>query len=45
MPSQSDSWKRTKDPRVAMPTISVFYGIVIEMYWREHGPPHFHAIC
>lgn len=19
------------------------FGIVIEMFWREHGPPHFHA--
>lgn len=27
-----------------MPTIAIFYGIVIQMYWREHGPPHFHAI-
>lgn len=27
-----------------MPTISVFFGIVIQMFWREHGPPHFHAI-
>lgn len=26
-----------------MPTISVFYGIVIQMFWRDHGPPHFHA--
>lgn len=26
-----------------MPRISVFYGIVITMRWREHGPPHFHA--
>ncbi len=26
-----------------MPTISVFYGIVIKMYWNEHAPPHFHA--
>lgn len=26
-----------------MPTISVFYGIVIQMFWREHNPPHFHA--
>ncbi|MGH8654930.1 MAG: DUF4160 domain-containing protein [Gammaproteobacteria bacterium] len=26
-----------------MPTISVFFGVVISMYWREHGPPHFHA--
>jgi hypothetical protein len=27
-----------------MPTISVFYGIVIQMFWREHPPPHFHAL-
>jgi hypothetical protein len=27
-----------------MPTISVFYGILIQMFWREHGPPHFHAL-
>lgn len=27
-----------------MPTISTFYGIVIQMYWREHAPPHFHAL-
>jgi hypothetical protein len=26
-----------------MPRLSVFYGIVVEIYWREHGPPHFHA--
>jgi hypothetical protein len=27
-----------------MPTISMFYGILIQMYWDEHAPPHFHAI-
>lgn len=27
-----------------MPTVSVFYGIVIQMFWRDHGPPHFHAL-
>jgi len=27
-----------------MPTISTFFGVVIQMFWREHGPPHFHAI-
>ena len=26
-----------------MPTISMFFGIVIRMYWSEHQPPHFHA--
>lgn len=27
-----------------MPTISVFFGIVIRMYVKDHSPPHFHAI-
>jgi hypothetical protein len=27
----------------AMPTISMFYGILIQMFWDEHAPPHFHA--
>ena len=27
-----------------MPTISIFYGIVIQMFWQEHPPPHFHAL-
>lgn len=26
-----------------MPTISVFFGIMIRMYYDEHGRPHFHA--
>jgi hypothetical protein len=26
-----------------VPRISSFYGIVIAMYYREHGIPHFHA--
>jgi predicted metallo-beta-lactamase superfamily hydrolase len=27
-----------------VPRISSFYGIVIAMYYRDHHPPHFHAI-
>lgn len=27
-----------------MPRISQFYGILIYMYYRDHAPPHFHAI-
>lgn len=27
-----------------MPEISRFFGIVIVMYYRDHAPPHFHAI-
>ena len=28
-----------------MPTISMFFGIIIRMYFApgEHSPPHFHA--
>ncbi len=27
-----------------MPTLSVFYGILIQMFWNDHAPPHFHAL-
>ena len=27
-----------------MPTISMFYGIMIQMFWNDHAPPHFHAL-
>ncbi|MDQ3986893.1 MAG: DUF4160 domain-containing protein [Actinomycetota bacterium] len=27
-----------------MPRISEFHGIIIAMYYRDHAPPHFHAI-
>jgi hypothetical protein len=27
-----------------MPRISEFFGISIHLYWRDHGPPHFHAV-
>ena len=27
-----------------MPTISRFFGILIQMYLDDHPPPHFHAI-
>ena len=26
-----------------LPAISRFFGIVIAMYFDDHGPPHFHA--
>ena len=26
-----------------MPTISMFYGIIIRMYYDDQNPPHFHA--
>ena len=27
-----------------MPELSRFLGIVVGMFYREHGPPHFHAV-
>jgi hypothetical protein len=27
-----------------MPRLSQFYGIAIYIYYRDHAPPHFHAI-
>lgn len=26
-----------------MPTISMFYGVLIRMYYDDHNTPHFHA--
>jgi hypothetical protein len=26
-----------------MPTISIFFGLTIRMYYNDHAPPHFHA--
>ena len=26
-----------------MPTLSIFFGIAIRMFWRDHPPPHFHV--
>jgi len=26
-----------------MPKISVFYGIIIMMFYEDHNPPHFHV--
>jgi hypothetical protein len=26
-----------------MPIISVFFGIIVRMYYKEHEPAHFHA--
>lgn len=26
-----------------MPTVALFYGIAIRMYYNDHDPPHFHA--
>lgn len=26
-----------------MPTISMFYGVIITMYYQDHNPPHVHV--
>jgi len=26
-----------------MPVISIFYGVIIRVYYLDHNPPHFHA--
>ncbi len=26
-----------------MPVVSAFFGIIVRMYYREHGVAHFHA--
>ena len=26
-----------------MPVISIFFGIIVRMYYKEHEPAHFHA--
>jgi Domain of unknown function (DUF4160) len=38
------SWESWDKLCNLMPTISVFYGIVIQMFWRDHTPAHFHAL-
>ncbi len=30
--------------RSLIQTISVFYGILIQMFWGDHALPHFHAL-
>ncbi len=27
-----------------MPVLSMFFGIIIKMYWMDHNPPHIHVI-
>jgi hypothetical protein len=29
---------------IEMPPLSTFYGILIQMFWSDHAPPHFHAL-
>lgn len=42
-----DTWSQRLELGVSvrpMPTVSRFFGIIIQMFWREHAPPHFHAL-
>lgn len=38
-----DSRRRSEEAILSIPVISTFFGIVIRMFYREHGVPHFHA--
>ena len=45
--SEAESWGLIRagwqnQPR-GIPTIGRFYGILIRMFFNDHGPPHFHA--
>jgi len=33
----------TKSRGIKMPYVSMFFGIIIRMFYNEHNPPHFHA--
>lgn len=34
---------KRRQERTRLPEISRFLGIVVAMYYKEHGAPHFHA--
>ena len=27
-----------------MPVLSMFYGVIISMFYKDHNPPHIHAL-
>jgi hypothetical protein len=37
------TWQALRTCATAVPEISRFFGIVIGMFYSEHGVPHFHA--
>lgn len=41
-PAECVSW--CFHPEAFMPKVSEFFGIAIYIYWRDHAPPHFHAV-
>ena len=32
-----------KEAQANMPIISTFFGIIVRMYFADHGPPHIHV--
>jgi hypothetical protein len=34
-------WEDSRERDQRMPTISIFYGVVIQMFAGDHPPPHF----
>lgn len=39
----TDADDRRRSYARVVPVISAFFGIIIRMFYREHGVPHFHA--
>lgn len=37
-------FKNAFKEKLFVPTISMFYGILIQMFCGDHAPPHFHAL-
>jgi hypothetical protein len=35
---------RVREGYESVPKVSEFFGISIYVYYRDHGPPHFHAL-
>ena len=35
--------RRARSLALVMPVVATFYGIVVRMYYNDHGPPHFHV--
>jgi hypothetical protein len=46
MPNLYSSWRQPihwRGHHREVPRISEFHGIALEMYYRDHSPPHFHV--
>ncbi len=44
MRTQARAAAAIKTQLIPMPEVSRFFGVVIGMFYQEHGRPHFHAV-